>query len=499
MEQNEFTEYRNYWKELTYLRDVVSILHWDSEVVMPEDARAGRAEQISNLTTLHHKKYINQDFSRVIDRAANWIERTNPENYSSLKRELSVLQKDRERAVKLPVELVEKFSKTTNLAFGVWMNAKANKNFSEFEPILSEIVALSIQTAECYGYNRHRYDALLESYETGITVEDLDPLFKNLKNSTAPFVNEAKDFPNPFKKEINEQRQENFVKKIPAKLGLSDKLCRLDKSAHPFSTTLGAKDFRITVRYDLNDPISAIMAVLHESGHAQYEMGLSNASSSPSPLHTAASFGIHESQSRLWENQIGRSRQFWEFYYPVLLKEFEISHYDLSFDDLYNYVNTVARTKTRVEADQLTYNLHIILRYEIEKELVSEQLKVKEIPERWNSQMEELFDIKIQNDAEGVLQDVHWSGGSFGYFPTYSLGNIYSAQLFHKFLESNPGFWQKVSTSGDFSLLSSWLYKNVHSKGRLYDPPTLIEKVTGELPSVEYLSKYLKAKVKEFF
>lgn len=497
---NIIEEYRNYWKNLVNVQNVISVLHWDSEVVMPEQGRLERAEQISGLSALHHKLYTSEEFLKIIDNLENYVSKSNDlEDSKILKREIEVLKRDRNRATKLPTSLVEKFARTTNIAHGVWVSARKNKNFKEFEPILGEIIDLNIEMAEAYTYSRNRYDALLESYEYGLTVENLDPLFKKLKNSLIPLINEAKEFSNPFKKEISEDKQELFNKKLPPALGLPTHSSRLDKSAHPFSTSLGRADLRITTRYNPNDPTTSIMAVLHETGHSLYEMGLGMMPNYPNPLSIALSYGVHESQSRLWENQIGRSRAFWDYYYPTLIKDFEISPYDLSIEDLYNYINSTSKTKVRVDADQITYNLHIILRYEIEKELISDGLKVSEIPERWNTAMKELLDLDIENDSEGALQDVHWSGGSFGYFPTYTLGNIYSAQLFHTFLSSNSNFWNEVRDSGDFSSLLIWLQENVHKKGRLYDADDLLEKVTGQKPNSDFLVKYLKAKVKEFF
>jgi carboxypeptidase Taq len=211
----------------------------------------------------------------------------------------------------------------------------------------------------------------------------------------------------------------------------------------------------------------------------------------------SASYGVHESQSRLWENHVGRSRPFWEYIYTTFLKELNIYHYDLPFDKLYNYVNSVSPSKLRVESDQVTYNLHIILRFEIEREIIKGNLLIKEIPEVWNSKMKEYFDLEIQNDAEGVLQDIHWSGGSFGYFPTYTLGNIYAAQLFHTFLKTHQSFWDDIRSRGDFSNLVKWLNRNVYSQGRVFYPKELIKQATGEYPNSSYLEKYLKSKLRE--
>lgn len=490
-------KYRKFWQEYTRLNDVISLLHWDSEVMMPEAARGERAEQIAQLSTQSHKMFVGEEFSRLIEEARNSIENLNSPNRHFLKRELEVLEKDRDRGKKLSPELVEKFSRLTNIAHGVWANAKKNKNFSEFAPTLEEIVHLSREMAECYGYEKEPYDALLEGYETGSTSVELEKLFKHLKNSIIPLVNVAKSYPNPFKKEVPIEKQTSFNTKLPALIGLPANSHRLDTSLHPFSTSLGGKDKRITTRYDKNDPTSSIFGVLHETGHALYEYGLSNTEDYPNPLANFVSLGVHESQSRLWENQVGRSRDFWEYYYPILLKEFEIYQYDFTFEDFYKYINSVDKSKIRVEADQVTYNLHIILRFEVERELIARKIQVKDLPEIWNTKMKESFDLDITNDAEGVLQDVHWSGGAFGYFPTYTLGNIYSAQLYHQFLATHEDFPEGLRKRGDVSPLLNWLGKKVYSQGKFHDPKDLIKHATGEEPDSEYLVKYLKIKVKE--
>ncbi|EMY04491.1 thermostable carboxypeptidase 1 family protein [Leptospira interrogans str. 2002000626] len=237
---------------------------------------------------------------------------------------------------------------------------------------------------------------------------------------------------------------------LPSILGLSSKMSRLDASEHPFSTSLGSKDKRITTRYDLKDPLSSIFSILHETGHSLYEIGISEIEGGPSPLHDSVSLGVHESQSRLWENQVGRSLEFWEMYYPILLENLNITKQELSFSDLFSYINQSTPSLIRVEADQITYNLHIILRFEIERELINGKIQVYELPEIWNSKMKEMFGIVVSSDREGVLQDVHWSGGAFGYFPTYTLGNIYSAQLFQTFLKQNPNFQTTVKEKKTF-------------------------------------------------
>ncbi len=498
MENTSKQRYKKFWKELTHYYDILSLLHWDSEVLMPTGAREERSEQIGQVSSHCHKLFVSAELDEILAELSHDIEKLedNHEKYRT-KRELEVLQKDRARSKKLSASFVEEFSKITNLAYGIWGEAKKDSDFRKFSPTLERIVELSKEKAEAYGYTTERYDALLEDYEAETTSASLNDLFVKLKNSLIPIINQAKSYPSPFRKPIPIENQSIFNQKLPSALGLPSEFSRLDISLHPFSTSLGAKDKRITTRYDESDPVSSIFGVLHETGHALYEFGLGKISDYPSPLTAALSYGMHESQSRLWENQVGRSRAFWEYFFPIMLKDFNIYQYDISFNDFYNFINSVSKSKIRVEADQVTYNLHIILRFEIERELISKDLKVKDLPELWNSKMKDYFDLTIENDSEGVLQDVHWSGGSFGYFPTYTLGNIYSAQMFNAFYNTHQNFWEDVRSRGDFSSLLKWLDKKVHSQGRLYSPAELMKNTTGETPDSTYLVKYLKTKIRE--
>ena len=499
MKENSLSEYRKYWKELNHFRNILGLLHWDMEVNLPEKASEERSEQISLLASQTHEMLVGKKLSDLVSDLESQISVSDlPEkDFLALKREMTILKKDIDREKKLPLALVKEFSRVTSLGQSVWANARKKSSFSDFAPVLTEIVKLSQEMADCYGYTTEKYDALLEGYEEGTRAESLKKLFAGLKNSIIPLVSEAGEFSSPFKKPVGAELQKVFNEKLPASLGLRSESGRLDISSHPFSTSLGRHDQRITTRYSETDPLSSIFGVLHETGHALYEHGLAGRENYPSPIAQAVSYGMHESQSRLWENQVGRSRPFWEYYYPVMLKDYNIYHYDLPFDEFFRYVNSVSKSKIRVEADQVTYNLHIILRFEIERELINGNLSVSDLPDVWDHKMKEYFSLEIENDAEGVLQDVHWSCGSFGYFPTYTLGNIYSAQLFHKFSASNSGFWENLRTRGDVSLLNSWLEKNVYVHGRYFSPEDLIENAAGEKPDSSYLVKYLKSKILE--
>ncbi|WP_167482427.1 carboxypeptidase M32 [Leptospira yasudae] len=496
-ELKSFAEYRSVYQEISTLRNILSVLHWDSEITLPEEGRAERGLQIGLLSGLIHSKYAGESFYKLADKARNENEQKNLPGQKERKVEFEILFKDLDRSRRLSQELVEEFSVTTSKAHAVWAKARKENRFADFAPILSKIVELSRKQAECYGFQTEAYDALLEGYEPGERAANLEKLFFNLKNSLKPLVARGRKFSNPFPREIPIFLQKQLGEILPSILGLSPKISRLDPSEHPFSTSLGSKDKRITTRYDLKDPLSSIFSILHETGHSLYEAGISEIEGGPSPLHDSVSLGIHESQSRLWENQVGRSKEFWEMYYPILLKTLNIQEGELSFSKLFSYINQSSPSLIRVEADQITYNLHIILRFEIERELINGKIQVAELPEIWNSKMKDLFGIDVPSDREGVLQDVHWSGGAFGYFPTYTLGNIYSAQLFQAFSKENPNFAAEVKKDQDFSSLLNWLRKNVHWKGKYESAEDLVRFATGSDPDSSHLVKYLEQKLIE--
>ncbi|MDF3820761.1 carboxypeptidase M32 [Leptospira sp. 96542] len=489
--------YRNQYRKIKLFQDITSVLHWDSEVMMPEDGREDRSNQIAAISELTHDWMTNPSFKETIEGAKLALKDLPEGERANWKRELEILSEDREKADKLPSSFVSEFAKLTNLAHGEWAEAKKQKNFSMFQNRLSELVDMSKKQADYFGYTTEAYDALLDNYEKGAKASEIQTLFSDLKNSLIPLVKEAPKFESPFKNPIAIEKQTKFCKRLPALLGLTEKESRLDISNHPFSTSLGKGDKRITTRYAVDDPLSSIFGVLHETGHSLYESGLSKMPDYPTPTTEFLSLGIHESQSRLWENQVGRSKSFWEFVYPILLSDFGLSEAEIPFEDLYKSINSTEKTKIRVEADQVTYNLHIILRFEIERDLINGKIQVKDLPEIWNTKVLENFGLKIENDAEGVLQDIHWSMGAFGYFPTYSLGNIFSSQFFAKFESDHPNYKNAFAKDGNFSELLSWLRTNIHSKGKTLEVNELMKQTTDESPNAKYLISYLKSKIQE--
>ncbi len=489
--------YRQYFRRIKSFQDISSLLQWDSEVMMPKNGREYRSSQIAEITELIHNWSVSPEYKTLIRLAKNESKNGTPDEKSLWNRELSLLEEDLEKAEKLPASFVAEFSQTTNLAHGVWAEAKKNKNFAEFAPALEKIVTLSKKQADLIGVKTEPYDVLLDGYEKGAKASDIQKLFIDLKSELVPIVESAPHFPSPFRSPVSISKQEKICKKIPSLLGLLTDESRLDSSHHPFSTSLGKFDKRITTRYSESDPLSSIFGVLHETGHSLYEAGLSLMPDWPTPLTEFCSLGIHESQSRLWENQVGRSKSFWEFIYPILLSDFEILEKDLPFPELYRSINSTQKSKIRVEADQITYNLHIIIRFEIERDLINGKIQVADLPEIWNAKVKEYLGLKVEHDSEGVLQDIHWSMGAFGYFPTYTLGNIFSAQLFSSFEKEHTNYKSDFKNKGNFRPLLDWLRKEVHSKGKSLDAKDLIESATLEEPNSKYLISYLKKKVQE--
>ncbi|TGN17053.1 carboxypeptidase M32 [Leptospira idonii] len=490
--------YRQFYRKIKTFQDIGSVLHWDSEVMMPPSGREYRAKQIAEISGLTHEWTVGPEYKDLIEKAVQSLSEVPQTQKSLWEREFSVLEDERKKAEKLPAEFVTEFSETTNLAHAVWAEAKKNQKFSDFSEILEKIVGLSRKQADYIGYTTEPYDVLLDSYEKDAKASEIDQLFQDLKKELVPIVESAPYFESPFSsRTTSKEKQEKLCKRLPPLLGLSFDVSRLDVSHHPFSTSLGKADKRITTRYSESDPLSSIFGVLHETGHSLYEAGLSEIEDWPSPLTEFLSLGIHESQSRLWENQVGRSRSFWEFLYPILISDFGLTEKDISFTDLYKSINSTKKSKIRVEADQVTYNLHIILRFEIERDLINGKIKVKDLPELWNSKVKEYLGLKIENDSEGVLQDIHWSMGGFGYFPTYTLGNIFSSQFFAAFEKETSGYQNSFAKDGDFSSLLKWLRSKIHHQGKIQDVNSLVSSATGESPNAKYLIQYLKSKVSE--
>lgn len=476
------------------LEQSAGVLAWDMETYMPEEGVKGRAEQLALLSELAHEWIVDDETARLIEEAEREIA---AEDYFS--DNVSMVRAARrafDKQIKIPGEFVARMARTTAKANSLWLKARAQSNFAAFAPVLGELIELNREQAEYLGYKEHPYDALLDLYEPGITTADVEKIFSEIK---PPIVNlikkiiESKRTVNTefLKQKFAIEKQERFGMTVLKDLGYDFKRGRQDRSAHPFTISFGPYDVRITTRFSENDLLSALFGTVHECGHALYDQGLPLAHADD-PLCQSISLGIHESQSRLWENIVGRSRGFWRHYLPGLKEIFKGQLDQIGLDEFYRTVNIVKPGLIRVEADEVTYNPHIFVRFEIEKSLITGELAVAEIPDRWNSLYEEYLGVTPPDDAHGCLQDIHWAHGTIAYFPTYTLGNLISAQFYAAAQKSLPSITEDIE-QGKFEGLLLWLRENIHQQGQRFTPKELVKKVTGgdldTKPYIEYLEK----------
>ncbi len=401
-----------------------------------------------------------------------------------------------DRATKVPPHLVEKMERTCAHAREAWREARKQSRFKLFKPHLDKILSLNHQMADCWGYAESPYDALLDGYEPGATARALRQTFSELGAALGSILPAAVESSSAVPKDSLKGHypmadQQAFNRKVAEAIGFDFGAGRIDPTTHPFCSRLDANDCRLTTRYDETDFTQSLYSVLHEAGHGLYELGLPQ-DLFGTPLGTAASLGIHESQSRLWENHVGRSAIFWEHWHPIACEHFpELKRFSPA--QITAAVNRVAPSFIRVEADQVTYDLHILLRFEVELGLMEDKLKTKDVPAFWNERFEKLLGLKVTKDSDGCLQDIHWSMGSIGYFPTYTLGNINAAQLMHCALGENPAMDADLRR-GEYESLRSWLREKIHRQGSRRLPGALMQAVTGELPSSRHQVDYLRKK-----
>jgi carboxypeptidase Taq len=480
------------------LRSVKSLLFWDQQTYMPKGALTGKAEQMATLSQLSHEMLVDAKTERLLDSSGE------PEPSSEKGALLRRARRDYERAARLPAELVARTSRVTAVAESAWVRAREESDWSLFAPHLEEIVALKREAAEYLGYEHHPYEALLDAYEPGAKKARLEAMFEELKRGIVPLIRavversrDGEDRAAALYGGFDEGRQEQFGRAVISAFGYDWERGRQDRSVHPFCIGPGPGDVRMTTRFDPGWLAPALFGTMHEAGHALYTQGV-NTDYARTPLDGGTSMGVHESQSRLWENLVGRSQPFWSYYYPRLQKVFPEALKSVDAEAFYRAINTLKPSEIRVEADEVTYNLHILLRFELEVALIEGSLSVADLPAAWNAKMEEYLGITPENDSAGVLQDIHWADGLFGYFPTYTIGNVLSVQLFEEALKAHPGIPDQIERGG-FTLLLGWLRENVHRHGARYYPDELIEKASGRpLDTAPYLS-YLSNKFGELY
>jgi carboxypeptidase Taq len=488
-------ELRERMKGIALLNTTAGLLSWDQEVHMPPAASAHRGAQLALLAGLIHERFTSPETGALIDSASSAELAANPLDDRAVN--LREWRRSWSRARRLPRELVEEMALVTSQAQVAWVEARRASDFARFEPWLSRIVGLARREAEALGFEEHPYDALLEEYEPGLTVRELDALFPPLAASLHAILDGIQGSGNPpdtsfLSRPCPVAGQQALCRKVAEALGFDFTRGRLDVSVHPFTTGLGPGDTRITTRYDDRDLGNAFFSTLHEVGHGLYDQGLPEEHHG-TPRGEAVSLGIHESQSRLWENLVGRSLPFWKWATPLLRGAFPGVFDDAGPEDLYRAVNAVRPSFIRTEADEVTYNLHIVLRYDLEKALISGSLKSSGVPDAWDAAFAGAFGKKPPDAASGCLQDVHWSHGSFGYFPTYTLGNLYAAQFMEAARRELPGL-DGLLERGIFQPLRNWLGERVHSQGQRYRAGDLCSKVTGRPLSQAPFLAYLREK-----
>jgi carboxypeptidase Taq len=481
--------------EITNINQTMAVLGWDQQTYMPPGGAMARAEQLTTLSTLSHGMLIADETAKLIDAAQQEVgDLDDGSNEAAMVR---MAKRDYDLATKLPSEFVAEITRAATLGHEVWVKARAENNFEHFRPTLEKIVELCRQQAEYLGYTDHIYDALLDMYEPGATTAQVETIFSNLREDLVPFVsaifeNQDKVSDEPIHRVFPIEKQREFGLMVAQKLGFDMQRGRQDEAVHPFCTSFSRDDVRITTRFEEDFLSPALFGTIHETGHAMYEQGL-NPEFERTPIGSAVSLGVHESQSRLWENVVGRSRGFWEHFYSPLKTTYSGLLDDVSLEDFYKAINRVQPSLIRVEADEVTYCLHIILRFELEQDLMTGAVAVKDLPDAWNAKMESYLGITPPNNALGVLQDVHWSGAAIGYFSTYALGTLLAAQLYESALKDHPEIPDDIK-SGKFSTLLGWMNQNIHAHGRKYTPDELVQRATGQSLSHEAFMRYLKAK-----
>ncbi len=473
-----------------------ALMGWDSETYMPRKGVEARSIASAELAVLRRKLLLDEKVVNLVEKLQDRLEELN--DYE--KGVVRVLSREIRMLKALPEELVAELAKTRSVAVHVWNEAKKNNNFEAFKPYLEKIVELTRKKAEYLGYKEHPYDALLDIYEEGWTTREVEEMFSKLIPESKKILEKvlSDDFyprSHPLEeKEYEVARAEQLNRAVLERLGWDWERGRLDVSPHPFTMELDVNDVRITTRYEGRDIRRTLYAVIHEYGHALYELQV-DPRLARTPIAGGVSLGVHESQSRFWENIIGRSHWFVKALKPLLDEHLGYTK-ELDWLELYRYANIVRPDTIRVEADELTYNFHIYLRFQLEKQLIVGELKVSELPEHWDNLMEELLGVRPKNYSEGVLQDIHWSHGSIGYFPTYSLGNVISAQVRKKLfseIESVEDLLEKMETEP----LRAWLRERIHRWGATYPPKELLVKALGEQPDPEALIEYFKWKYLE--
>lgn len=488
---------KEHYEKVEELTKLLVLADWDLRIIMPKKALDSRANTISFISGELFKLATSNEVASFIAYFEPLMDELSVRDRAMIRK----MKREYDQISKIPEDRYKEFSRLSILSERAWEEAKEKSDFSIFKPHLEKIVDMKREFAEYYGYEDNKYDALLNEYEEGLTVKKLDLVFGELKEAIINLLDYINSSNNKvdysfLQDKYDIEKQKELSDYLLDLIQFDKEKGRLDETEHPFTTNMGNKDVRITTHYYERDLFSNIFSVIHEGGHALYEMHISD-DLIGTGLAEVPSMSLHESQSRFYENIVGRSKEFLSVILPTLKEKFPQLE-DIDVDKLYKAVNKVEPSLIRTEADELTYSLHIIIRYEIEKQLINGEISVSELPEVWNKKYKEYLGVEPKNDAEGVLQDMHWSDGSFGYFPSYALGNLYGCQMLNTMLKENSTALTDLK-NGDLTYINNWLSDNVHKYGSLYDSEELLERVTGEKLNPKYFIDYLNKKYKDIY
>ena len=496
--QKKYTDYVKRMQKRADIEHSIAVLSWDKEVNLPDKGARFRARQVATLSGIAHEMFTDKSFGKLIKD----LSKERKKLTSGQSKNILLTQKEYRRSKKLSEDFVVKKSKAVSEAYHAWIAARKENKFKLFRKPLSKVIDICRKEADLMGYKDHPYDALLDIYEPDAKTKDLSILFGDVRKELVKFVKELRgsseqiedDF---LKFKYDHGKQWNFGLDLLRDMGYDFKAGRQDISSHPFTINFSPEDVRVTTRIDENDFRNMTWSCIHEGGHALYEQGLP-VEQYGLPLGSFISLGIHESQSRLWENNVGRSKAYWKANYGKLKKIFPKNLKSVSLEKFYRAINKIEPNLIRTEADELHYHFHVLIRFEIEKELMEGKIKIRDLKEIWNAKYKAYLGVEAKDDKTGILQDIHWSHGSIGYFPTYSLGSFYAAQFFHQAKKEIPNLLKEIE-KGNNQLLLLWLREKIHRHGRMYNAAELCERITGEKLNFKYFMNYARRKFGEIY
>lgn len=491
-----YNQYTTTLQQIADIKNAAAILQWDQETYIPKKGGAIRGKQIATLSALAHEQFTSEKTGAILQELSGKTDLSTAEQ-----RNIALTLEDYNKNKKLPASFVRQLSETVNHSFYAWLEARKNNSFVGFEQPLQQLLQLKRQEVDLLGYEGHPYNALMNEYEKGATVAEVDALFKGLQPELSKLLAQVQSHPQVtadfLHQHFDKTAQWDFGMELLRRMQFDFEAGRQDISEHPFTTSFNTNDVRVTTRIDEQDFTNMTFSCLHEGGHALYEQGLP-ADQYGLPLGEYCSLSIHESQSRLWENCVGRGLAYWQHNYPLAQASFPQQLGKVSVEAFYKAINRVEPSLIRTEADELTYHFHVMIRYELEKQLIAGQMQAKDIPAYWNEQYKNYLGVTVPDDKRGCLQDVHWSHGSFGYFATYSLGSLYAAQLYAAFAGQQASV-EKDIAAGNTAPLLHWLQQQIHRHGRYYTSAELCRQATGQVLDPAYFISYATKKYKTIY